>query len=618
MAQKSVIVGTAGHIDHGKTALVKALTGIDADRLAEEKRRGITIDLGFAHMESEGVRFGFVDVPGHEKFVRNMLAGIGGIDMVLLVIAADEGVKPQTREHLNICKLLGIKHGIVALSKSDKVDAARLAAVRAEVASLVRGSFLETAEAVAVSAQSGDGVDGLKQEMTRVAGAASVRATDGLLRLPVDRVFTMTGFGTVVTGTMVSGRVKVGDEVEVLPGGCPFRVRGIQVHNRAADAALAGERAAVNLAGAQKAEMTRGMTLTVPGTVRVTSLIDAQVSLFDIATKMKSDTRFHFHNLSAEAVVTLQRYDASTGFARLRLTVPMLLLPGDRFILRRFSPVTTVGGGEVLDAAPMKVTSDAFLSVMSQGDAKEKLLARVERRGTNGLALREAQFETGWQQTTILQLLNQCVQEGKIVQSGDVMVTTEHFQSAAKHVLEAVSRFHESEPLAAGANREDVRASARLSPAVFPEVVAQLVREKRLQESGDSLQAAGRSVVLKDDEKDARKKIEDAFKSAGLNVPAMRAVLSGLAVDQARAHKIVTLLLRDKILVRLGDDLVFHSAALSALRTMVRDYKSKSTTIDVAQFKDMTQVSRKYAIPLLEFLDRERVTRRQGDVRVIL
>jgi selenocysteine-specific elongation factor len=622
MPRKSVIVGTAGHIDHGKTALVKALTGIDADRLEEEKRRGITIDLGFAHTELQdkagnAVSLGFVDVPGHEKFVRNMLAGIGGIDMVLLIVAADEGIKPQTREHFEICKLLGIKRGITVLTKTDKIGADALAATGASVSEFLGGSFLDTKQSplVAVSASSGAGLDELKQAIVEIAGQIAPRSRETIFRLPIDRVFTMAGFGTVVTGTMVSGGVRVGDEVEVQPGGVRFRVRGLQVHNQPADAAQAGERVAINLASAQKIDLARGMSLVEPGSLRATSLADARLRFLE-DLPIKTGLRFHFHNFTGETIATLQRYDPSTGFARLRLSVPMLLLPGDRFILRKYSPVTTVGGGEVLDATVLKSSSDTFLSSMSLGGKSERLFARVERRGTQGFMLRDAVAETGWTQSEVEKLANEL--NGRIVRAGDMLLAAEHFESAAKHLLEAVSRFHEANPLVPGASSDEIRGGLYLSYPVFNAIVESLRREKKLEESGEVLRLAGRGVVMKDDESAARHTIERAFADAGLKVPAMSEVLSGVDLDKARAYKIVTLLLRDKVLVKLGDELVFHSAALSALRTTVRTHKAKSPTIDVAQFKQITQVSRKYAIPLLEFLDRERVTRRQGDVRIIL
>jgi selenocysteine-specific elongation factor len=619
----NIIAGTAGHIDHGKTALVKALTGIDADRLEEEKRRGITIDLGFAHLELAGpdgnpVRFGFVDVPGHERFVRNMLAGIGSIDLVLLIIAADEGIKPQTREHFEICKLLGIEHGIAVLTKADRVTPERVVAARNEAEELVRGSFLESAPIIAVSAVTGAGLDELRQAMLRAAAQTPSRASDSHLRLPIDRVFTMKGFGTVVTGTLVSGSVTVGDEVAALPGENRFRVRGIQVHNAAMESAHAGERTALNLAGAQKTDLARGMTLAPPDIFATTSLLDAHLEMIDSARLPKAGRHFHLHSFTAESTARLQYLSATTGHARLRLATPMLLLPGDRFILRQFSPVVTVGGGVVLDATPLKSSSESLLRVMLEGSASEQLLARIERKGRNGLSASNAIAETGWTRGRVEAFATELAATKKIVPLPGAFIATEHFTHLLQLLLESLGRFHERNPLASGVGRKELRDSLHLTPEVFATAITQLVADKKIEETADLLRLAGRAVMLKDDESQARHTIEQAFASAGLRVPAMKDILAALPLDTARSHKIVTILLREGLLVKLGDDLVFHASALQSLRQTMRDYKSKSATIDVARFKEIASVSRKYAIPLLEFLDRERITRRQGDVRIIL
>ena len=367
---KSIIVGTAGHIDHGKTALVKALTGIDADRLEEEKRRGITIDLGFAHMELPGpggetLRLGFVDVPGHERFVRNMLAGVGGIDLVLLVIAADESIKPQTREHFDILQLLGVRRGITVLTKSDAVDAETLDVVRLEVEEFLRGTFLETPKSpiLAVSSRTGAGLGELKKAMADAALEAPARDSCALARLPIDRVFTMKGFGTVVTGTLVAGTIHREQELEVFPGGRRVRVRGVQVHGSTADSALAGQRTALNLAGASTEDLARGMTLAPPATFESTQRADVLLRLLSLAPRhLKNRSRVHFHSHTMEAVAEIVLPDAqpvlpgSEAFARIRLPQAELLLPGDRFIIRQFSPVVTIGGGVVLDAAPASRT----------------------------------------------------------------------------------------------------------------------------------------------------------------------------------------------------------------------------------------------------------------------
>jgi selenocysteine-specific elongation factor len=643
MQPKSVIVGTAGHVDHGKTSLVKALTGIDADRLEEEKRRGITIDIGFAHLElpSEAgdqiFRLGFVDVPGHERFVRNMLAGIGGIDFVLLVIAADEGIKPQTREHFEICRLLNIQRGITVLTKSDTVDAETLGVVQMEVKDFLRGSFLDPAHSpiVAVSATTGAGLDELKLEMARVAQQVAAKNADSIFRLPIDRVFAMKGFGSVVTGTLVSGKVRPEDQVEVLPGGARgatqmLRVRGVQVHNQSAAQAVAGERTALNLAGVSKGELSRGMTLVSPGNLRSTNRADVQITMLEGSKPLRDRARVHFHSFTSELIaeiVLLTRADkqitpGQTAFVRLRFAEPVLLLPGDRFILRQFSPVVTIGGGVALDCFPIKKATpkglEEFLQIMAEGSQQEKLLARVQRRQHHGLTFADAVAETGWTHSGVESIAAQLATGKKLLRVADLFLAPEFFQRSKLAVLEAVKKFHTANPLVAGISKEELREKLGLAQQVFTTVLGELSAEKQLEVSGEQVRVSGRSVVMKDDEAVARNTIEAAFSTAGLKVPALRDVIASLPLDKVRAQKIVTLLLRDRVLVKLSDDLVFHSTALDSLRKTIRDYKSKSTRIDVAKFKDMTGISRKFAIPLLEFLDREHITRRDGDARVIL
>src|SRR5580658_5526049 len=404
---KSVIVGTAGHIDHGKTSLVKALTGIDADRLEEEKRRGITIDIGFAHFElpapnGSTIRVGFVDVPGHERFVRHMLAGIGGIDLVLLVIAADEGIKPQTREHFDICRLLAIRRGITVLTKSDAVDADTLEVVRLEVEDYVRGSFLEAAQSpiIAVSSLTGAGLNELKSALAGVASEVAAKNSGSLARLPIDRVFTVKGFGTVVTGTLVAGTIRKEEELEVFPGGKRVRVRGVQVHGASTEAALAGQRTALNLAGVSTDDLARGMTLATADTFRSTSRVDALLSLLPTAKPLRDVARVHFHAYTMETIAEVRLYgtkqlkSGDEACAQLRFAEPTLLLPADRFIVRQFSPVITIGGGVVLDASPaarrQRVENAlAFLQTIREGPPERILAARVARRGANGLQLND-------------------------------------------------------------------------------------------------------------------------------------------------------------------------------------------------------------------------------------
>ncbi len=632
---KSIILGTAGHIDHGKTALVKALTGIDADRLEEEKRRGITIDLGFAHLElaapsGEKLRLGFIDVPGHERFVRNMLAGVGGMDLVLMVIAADESIKPQTREHFEICRLLSIPRGITVITKSDMVDEDTLSVVRMEIEDFVRGSFLDVSRSpvVAVSALKGTGLDELKREIIRLAAEVPARDTEALFRLPIDRVFTMKGFGAVVTGTLITGKVKKEEEVEVFPSRKRARVRGVQVHGSSADQAIAGQRTALNLAGIQMEELARGMTLAAPGVLEPTQRLEVQISLLKDAKPMKNRARVHFHAFTSETIAEVALYGVTelkpgrTAFAQLRSAEPLLLLPGDRGILRQFSPVVTIGGAVVLDAFPLsrqkQEARQSFLKVLFSGNRQEALLARIARRGHEGLSIAAAVRETGLKQSVLQPVIAAMVQQKQIIQMGEFLLSSEAVQKAREKLIAALEAFHKANPLVGGISKEELREKLGLHQTVMENLLAQLAKDKKAETAGEQVRLAGRGVELKDDEAKAKSQIEKAFADAGLKVPLMKEVLDKLPVDKARAQKLVTLLLRDRVLIKLADDLVFHQAALEGLRQLMAAQKAKTPKIDVAAFKDLIGVTRKYAIPLLEYLDQQRITRRIGDERIIL
>jgi selenocysteine-specific elongation factor len=631
---KSVIVGTAGHIDHGKTALVKALTGIDADRLEEEKRRGITIDIGFAHLElatSDGdvLRFGFVDVPGHERFVRNMLAGVGGIDLVLLVIAADESIKPQTREHFDICRLLAVRRGITVLTKSDLVDPETLEVVRLEVEDFLRGSFLDTSTApiITVSSLTGVGIEDLKRALVKVAAEIPARDSTSLVRLPIDRVFTMKGFGTVVTGTLISGSVHKEDELEVFPEAQRVRVRGVQVHGRSADEATAGQRTALNLAGVTTEQLSRGMTLAAPGAFRATAVFDLELSLLPSAKPLKERARVHFHSYTSETIARVVLYGkrqlapGETAFAQLRLADPTLLLPGDRFIIRQFSPVVTIGGGVVVENTPPRKLQNTveyidFLKQLAMGSHAAALRTRIAAAATRGLTVGEAVARTGW---TPQQVTARLALIPEISRIGDSLISSTALTQVEKDLVTSLDAFHRQNPLVAGMSKEELRGRIPdVTHEVFSHAFEAAVRAGKLVIVGELVRLPGRGVVMKDEESESKKIIEEAFASAGLKVPAMKDVLAGLKVDKARAQKIVTLLLRDKVLVKVSDDLLFHKDALADLRKRIANEKAKSARIDVARFKELTGVTRKYAIPLLEYLDREHVTRRVGDERIIL
>ena len=631
---KSIIVGTAGHIDHGKTALVKALTGIDADRLQEEKRRGITIDLGFAHMDlldssGERIQVAFVDVPGHERFVRNMLAGVGGIDLVLLVIAADESIKPQTREHFDILRLLGVQCGITVLTKADAVDAETLEVVRLEVEDFLRGTFLETPKSpiVAVSSFTGAGLEELKKAIVAAANHVPARNSKGLARLPIDRVFTIKGFGTVVTGTLFSGTIRQEEELEVFPTGRKVRVRGVQVHGKSAASAVAGQRTALNVAGASTEDFARGMILAPPETFSATRRVDAKIRLLSSAPRaLKNGARVHFHCQTMEATATLrlggkpQIGAGESAFARLLLPQPVLLLPGDRFIIRQFSPVVTIGGGVVLDSSPtLRLAKlEETLSIFAEGSSEDSLALRIKRRGLMGISFRGLIGESGLHTAQIESALATPLRNREIVRIGELLVDSNQLNELMVVVLAKVSEFHTKIPLEPGIPKERLREHVNSAPPIFEHVLQLLTGQKKIEVAGEIVRLPGHGIVMKDEETESKKTIEGAFESAGLKVPALPDVLAGLKIDKARAQKIVTLLLRDRVLIKVSNDLVFHRSALVHLRKQVAEQKMKSSNMDVALFKEMTGVSRKYAIPLLEYLDRERVTKRVGDARVIL
>ena len=631
--KKHVIVGTAGHIDHGKSSLVEALTGTNPDRLEEEKRRGITIDLGFAFLSLGDVSFGFVDVPGHERFVRNMLAGAGGIDMVLLVVAADESIKPQTREHFDICRLLGIPRGLVAITKSDLVDAEILGLVRLEMEEFLRGSFLEGAPMVPVSARRATGLDLLKQELLRVAQATPEKDIQRHFRLPIDRSFATKGFGTVVTGTLVSGTVTVDEEIEIYPMRRRVRVRGLHSGGQSIEQAVAGQRTAVNLAGIDHTELERGMVLGRPGVFEPTRKLDARVTLLNSARPLKNRARAHFHQGSAEAiaeVVLLEGDELAPGqsqLAQLRLDVDVVVLPEDRFILRQFSPVETIGGGIVIDARARRHRRDDpeardFLEKLEKGN-REDLLAALAEAMPRGFLLEEVRARTGWLEGEIRETAAKLVDRNELrilSEQPFTMASAEAVERCGQAIRETVEQFHSANPLLAGIPKQELRGRVgNPRPALFEAALADLTKAGAVAVLAGLVQRAGRAIALSPEELRAKELIEKEFEHAGLTVPSVSAVLGKLPVEASRAQKILQILIREGTLVKVTEDFVFHRTAVARLRDLIQTYRrERGDRITVVSFKDVAGVSRKYAIPLLEFLDREHVTRRVGDERVIL
>jgi len=637
---RSIVIGTAGHIDHGKSALVRALTGTDPDRLKEEQERGITIDLGFAHLEADGVNLAFVDVPGHERFVKNMLAGAGGIDMAMLVVAADESVMPQTREHFQICRLLQVSAGILVLTKCDVADADAIEIARQDVRELTAGSFLADAPIVMVSAKTGSGLANLRSALVDSASTMRQRDRDGQTRLPIDRVFSIKGFGTVATGTLVAGTIREETELVVLPRGRTVKVRGLQVHGRREAEAGPGNRVAVNLGGVDVDDLTRGDTLCAPGAFEPTQRLDAVVDVLAESRALRHGARVRFHQGTTEllgrvAIAAERREGGATAeiapgesaYARIRLERPAVLTRGDRFILRAYSPSVTIGGGVVVDPQPPRagIRTAAALARYRRLDApgngmtaiESAVLVFVEECGLAGLPVAALLSRAGLSRAAADAVTKRLVGAGTAVRVADLLVAPRVLGELSERLVAALRAHHESQPLSEGLPREEARERLfrRGAPAVFDHVLAALAADRKIVVR-DRLALADHQVSLSPEESRARDAIERLVRDAGLAPPDAAALAAAASVPAAVANRMASLLVRQKTLVKL-DVLLFHADVLAQLKADVRGLKGNAR-VDVSAFKERFGITRKFAIPLLEYLDRERVTRRVGDSRIVL
>lgn len=637
---RSLIVGTAGHIDHGKSALVRALTGTDPDRLPEEKKRGITIDLGFADLTLDELRLGFVDVPGHERFIKNMLAGAHGIDVLALIIAADEGVMPQTREHFDICRLLGVTEGLIVITKMDLVDDEMLMLVEDEAKDLVAGSFLAHAPIVAVSSRTGEGLDQLRAKLKEAARRATPRNSDFTMRLPVDRAFSMKGFGAVVTGTLISGNITEADELELLPQGLPVRVRGTQVHGKTVARAEAGQRTAVNLAGVDVADIQRGMVLAPARRLRSTQIIDVSFTVLpDVSREVRSRARVRVHLGAAEVLgrVTILEEGSEiargkTGLVQLRMESPVVALHGDRFIIRSYSPPETLGGGIVLDPFASKHRSKELpeirrrLNQLAKPDKQAKLSAFIEASGERGIRPADVMAATGWKSEVFEDTLRTASKSGTLINAGGVLIGREGFNHLCRAVIAELEQYHRREPLARGMLRETIRGSvfAHSLPELFGAVVNKLELDGKLLSEKETVRLREHRIDLSSEELDLQKRMEALYLKASLEAPPVEEIIEQAGIpknQQAQGRKILQLLIDSGRLVRIQTEMFVHVRAIEELKRKLLDYAAQHGSdrfIDVAAFKDLARVSRKYAIPLLEFFDRERITRRAGDKRLIL
>jgi selenocysteine-specific elongation factor len=639
---RSIVVGTAGHIDHGKSALVRALTGTDPDRLKEEKARGITIDLGFANLEIDATNFAFVDVPGHERFVKNMLAGAGGIDLVMLVIAADESVMPQTREHFHICSVLKVAAGLIVLTKSDLVDRDMLELATLEARELAAGSFLEDAPVIAVSSKTGAGLDELRRSLVASASAVKGRDEDGPVRLPIDRVFSVKGFGTVVTGTLVSGKLTADEEVAVMPRDRRVKVRGLQVHGRSEPVAGAGRRVAINLGGIELTDLERGDVLCTPGAFEPTRRFDTVIDLLAGTRTLRHGARVRFHHGTSEilgrvALSSIKGSDAppsevsagASAYARLRLEAPAVLTRGDRFILRAYSPPVTIGGGVVVDPQPPRgaIRTAAGRERLrrldpARQDDDDVAMAFVEERAALGLPAAALMSRAGLMPSAAARAIERLLEAGRVRRAGLLLVAAAVIDDCSKRLMTALHAHHAAQPLSEGLPREEARDRivGRAAPEVFDFVIEGLVTAGKLV-ARDRLALAGHRISLSPEEARAQEALERVYRDAGLAPPDLRIAAAGAGLDPAVADRMGRLLLRQKSLVKI-EEMLFHADALASLRADVKALKSASANaaarVDVAAFKERYGISRKYAIPLLEYLDRERITRRVGDSRVVL
>jgi selenocysteine-specific elongation factor len=639
-----IIVGTAGHIDHGKTSLVRALTGIDADRLPEEKRRGITIDLGFAELDLGDVRIGFVDVPGHEKFVKNMLAGASGIDLLALVIAADEGVMPQTREHFDICRLLETKAGLIVLTKTDMVDAELLEIVRLDAQELVENSFLENAPVIAVSSKTGDGIDELKEAFKNLAAQIPPPKNETVARLPIDRSFTVKGFGAVVTGTLISGEISEGDELEILPLKKKVRVRGLQTHGKSVETARAGQRTAVNLGGIEHAEIERGMVLCEKDALQPTQIFDAEIEVLKDAKRgLRSRQRVRAHLGTIEALARIQVLNetgeiapGAKDFIQLRLETPVATIPGERFIIRSYSPQITIAGGRVLDAQAAKhrrkETESArrvlqnLIEAENRSDKALQAKIYLETAGERGAGFAGLQARTGWRESVLRKALAENSEKKSVVEAAGFYVARTPFENLKAKTLAEIEAHHRREPLSQGIGRETLREKifARLPAEIFKAILAALEKDGKITAEKDLVRAAAHNPELSSEEKILRERLEKIYREARLEVPALDAALDeairGTKLDRRQARQVFQLFLNTAEIVKVTEDFYFRREALDELINQLKNYAAQTSDrlIDMATFKEIAGISRKYAIPLLEYFDREKRTRRAGDKRLIL
>lgn len=642
--KSTVILGTAGHIDHGKTTLVKALTGTDCDRLKEEKARGITIELGFASLElPSGRMVGVVDVPGHERFVKNMVAGAVGMDLVALVIAADEGVMPQTTEHMEICRLLGVKKGLVVLTKRDMVDQEWLELVQDDVRQFVQGTFLEDAPMVSVSSTKGEGLDELLDILNSMVVGLDPRVPAGPYRLPVDRVFSIKGFGTVVTGTTLSGQVGMGQEVTVYPRGLETRVRGIQTHGAESTEAHPGMRTALNLQGLGASDIRRGDCVAATGSLRPSYLLDLEflyLSSAEKALKYRAPIRFHAGTTEVMGRVLMSGDEIEPGartYIQVQLEEPVAVLPGDYYVIRSYSPIRTIGGGRILNPLPRKrkrTRPDMWqeLELLARGEPHELVDLHIRRAGLRGLTPQEISIRSGMYGKALVRQLDRLSGAKKIIrlEGEDRIVHISVFNELCDRAVGFLEAYHRKNPLVTGVSKEEFR--SRIFPAslqvrsagqavtqkIFNRLLNRLVKEEKIILEQDEVRLFSHKVALGEREAGIRNALEDIYRKAGLATPSRDEALRKAARpdELEAAGEIFNFMVHDGTLMRLKDKLFYHPDVLSGIQDRVMEFFRTHEELGIDDFRKLSgNISRKYMIPILEYLDSQRLTLRVGEKR---
>lgn len=630
---KQIILGTAGHIDHGKTSLIKALTGTDTDRLKEEKLRGITIELGFASLDlPNGQHIGIVDVPGHEKFVKNMVAGATGIDIVAMVIAADEGVMPQTREHMEICSLLKIKHGFVVLTKVDMVDEEWLELVTDDIKDFTKDTFLDGAEILYVSSATGQGIPDVKNTLEKISQDIPERLETGLFRLPVDRVFSMKGFGTVITGTLSSGKINVDDTVMIYPSGVTSKVRGIQVHNNSVETAYVGMRTAINFQGLEKASIDRGNVVSTPDALKPSYLLDASFKYLKSNPKpLKNRTRIRFHSGTNEIIgylILLEKETVDPGedaLVQLRLDTHVTGVKNDRFVIRSYSPVRTIGGGEILNPLPQKhkgFKTDVIegLNNLLTGDPDKIVQFATNQAGYFGVSFSELKIMTNLSEKKLNNTLQTLMTKKQIIQvdkENRIFIHQNIFSQLNSMTLDCLEKYHKTNPLKGAMPKAELlsKLPKSINAKLFNLMLSHLVKDKKIVQEEDSVRLFDFKIALEIDQEAVKKQINGAYQDTGLQPPYFRDVVKKLDIEPDAAKDVLMLLIGEGHIIKTKEDLYFHSNAVSKLENKLIDFLKTNGEITTPQFKEMTGASRKYVIPLIEYFDSINLTIRVGDTR---